>query len=136
MKFVIVMLVLSLSMFAQDKESEELKKVMNSFASAMELIQHGILHNNIDEMNKGAKMLRTDDESFLESHGKALIRHMPENPEFAKAYAKRTGEKIRNYADSLDEQIGNRTKSYSKISATYTHILHECVGCHQKIRKR
>ncbi|MGB6018152.1 MAG: hypothetical protein WBF77_00995 [Sulfurimonadaceae bacterium] len=134
MKFVILMLVLSLSISAQDKEGEELKKVMKSFVSAMELIQHGILYNNIDEMNKGSKMLRINDDKLLQSHGKALMKHMPDNPEFAKTYAKRTGEKIRNYADSLDEQIGSGTKSYSKISATYTHILHECVGCHQKVR--
>ena len=136
MKFAIVMLALSLSIFAQDRESEELKTVMKSFASAMVLIQHGILYNNIDEMNKGVKKLKVDDGKFLESHGEALAKHMPENPEFVKNYAERTGEKIRNYVDSLDEQMRNGTKSYSKISATYTHILHECVGCHQKIRKR
>lgn len=136
MKFVIVMLVFALSIFAQEKTSEELKAVMKSFASAMEQIQHGILYNNIDEMNEGVKKLRTDDEKFLESHGEALMQHMPEKPEFVKNYAERTGEKIQSYVDSLDEQIKNETKSYSKISATYTHILHECVGCHQKIRKR
>ena len=136
MRWVIVMLALSLSMFAQDRESEELKTVMKSFASAMVLIQHGILYNNIDEMTKGVKKLSVDDGKFLESHGEALMKHMPENPEFAKNYAERTGEKIQSYVDSLDEQMRNRTKSYSKISATYTHILHECVGCHQKIRKR
>ncbi len=136
MKLIIVILVFSLSIFAQDRESEELKTVMKSFASAMEQIQHGILYNNIDEMKKGVKKLSIEDGKFLESHGEALMRHMPENPEFVKNYAERTGEKIQSYVDGLDEQIKNETKSYSKISATYTHILHECVGCHQKIRQR
>ena len=136
MKLVIVMFVLALSLFAQEKESEELKAVMKSFASAMEQIQHGILYNNIDEMKMGVKKLRSDDEKFLASHGEALTRHMPKNPEFVKNYAERTGEKIQSYVESLDEQVRNEEKSYSKISATYTHILHECVGCHQKIRQR
>lgn len=136
MKVAIVMLTLLLSLSAQAKESEELKTVMKSFASAMVLIQHGILYNNIDEMTEGAKLLKENDDKLLQGHGEALMRHMPENPEFAKNYAERAGEKIMTYADSLDEQIRNETKSYSKISATYTHILHECVGCHQKIRQR
>jgi len=130
------MFVLALSLFAQEKESEELKSVMKSFASAMEQIQHGILYNDIDEMKMGVKKLKSDEEKFLASHGEALTRHMPQNPEFVKNYAERTGEKIQSYVESLDEQIKNEAKSYSKISATYTHILHECVGCHQKIRKR
>ena len=102
----------------------------------MEQIQHGILYNNIDEMKMGVKKLSVEDGKFLESHGEALMRHMPEKPEFVKNYAERTGEKIQSYVDSLDEQVRNEAKSYSKISATYTHILHECVGCHQKIRQR
>ncbi len=134
MKLIIVMVFLFLSISAQEKE--ELKSVMKSFASAMEQIQHGILYNNIDEMREGVKKLSSDDKKFLESHGEALMRHMPENPEFAKNYAERTGEKIESYVESLDEQLKNETKSYSKISATYSHILQECVGCHQKIRKR
>jgi len=136
MKVAIIMFALLLSLAAQEKESEELKTVMKSFASAMVLIQHGILYNNIDEMTEGAKLLRENDDKLLQGHGEALMRHMPENPEFVKNYTERTGEKIRSYTDSLDEQLKNEVKSYSKISATYTHILHECVGCHQKIRKR
>ena len=87
MKFIIVMLVFSLSIFAQEKASEELKAVMKSFASAMEQIQYGILYNNIDEMKMGVKKLSVEDGKFLESHGEALMRHMPEKPEFVKNYA-------------------------------------------------
>ena len=86
MKFVIVMFALTLSVFAQEKESEGLKTVMKSFASAMEQIQHGILYNNIDEMKMGVKKLSVEDGKFLESHGEALMRHMPEKPEFVKNY--------------------------------------------------
>ena len=136
MKLVILMLVSSLNILAQDTESTELKKVMTSFAYSMELIQHGILHNDIDEMNRGSQMLKTVDEKFLLNHGKALMKHTPNNPDFAKSYAKRTGKKIRDYADSLDKQIESGKQSYSKMAATYTHILHECVGCHQKVRNR
>ncbi len=87
MKLIIVMLIFSLSIFAQDRESEELKTVMKSFASAMEQIQHGILYNNIDEMKKGVKKLSVEDGKFLESHGEALMRHMPKKPAFVKNYA-------------------------------------------------
>lgn len=136
MKFVIIVLALTLGLFAQEKKSEELKMEMKSFASAMEQIQHGILYNNIDEMKIGVKKLSVKDGKFLESHGEALMRHMPNNPEFVKNYAERADGKIQGYVKSLEKQVENEAKSYSKISATYTHILHECVGCHQKIRQR
>lgn len=135
MKYIMLILMFSLSLFAEENDSQDLKKVMTSFASAMELVQHGILYNNIDEMHKGAQMLKISDEELLQSHGKALMKHMPDNPEFAKTYAKLTGEKIRNYADKMGEQISSNKKSYSQISATYSDILRECVGCHQKIRR-
>lgn len=135
MRLVMIILVFALSLSAEKKEDLELQNVMGSFSLAMELIQHGILHNDIGEMNKGAQMLKRSDSELFSSHGKALLEHMPNNPEFAKDYAKRTGDKIRSYADILGQQVESGRKSYSKIAATYTHILQECVGCHQKVRR-
>ncbi len=117
-----------------DKERTELKKVMTSFASALELMQHGILYNKPDEMHKGAQLLKNNEHRFIQRHGDALVRHMPDNPEFARSYAKSTGKRIRNYTDRLNVQLGGRN-DYTQISTTYTHILQECVGCHQKIRQ-
>ncbi|MEA3373863.1 MAG: hypothetical protein U9Q62_09255 [Campylobacterota bacterium] len=117
-----------------DKEKTELKKVMKSFASALELIQHGILYNKTDEMHKGAQRLRNSEHKFLQRHGDALVRHMPDNPEFAQSYAKSTAKRIRNYTDRLNYQLGT-ANDYSQIATTYNHVLQECVGCHQKIRQ-
>ncbi len=117
-----------------DKEREELKKVMTSFASSLELIQHGILYNKEDEMHKGAQLLRNSEYKFLEKHGEALMRNMPDNPDFARKYAKSAGKRIRNYTDRLHSQLGG-TNDYSQIATTYSHVLQECVGCHQKIRQ-
>ncbi len=116
------------------KERTELKKAMKTYASALELIQHGILYNKTDEMHKGAQLLRNNEYKFMERHGKALERHMPDNPEFARSYAKSTGKRIQNYTDRFNTQLGGRN-DYSQIATTYSHILHECVGCHQKIRQ-
>jgi len=134
-KILILVLILgTLSLSANDEKQLELRKTMISFATAMELIQHGILYNNKEEMNKGAQLLKVNNTQLFKEHGDALAVHMPENPEFAKEFAKRTGKKIQDYADKMTSDLGNRT-AYSKMSALYSHILQECVGCHQKVRR-
>ena len=92
------------------------------------------LYNSKDEMQKGAEILQKSNKKLFEEHGNALALYMPENPEFAKEFAKRTGKNIQKYAVKMTESMDER-KAYSKMSANYTHILQECVGCHQKIRK-
>ena len=136
MRITVLILIGTLLLAAQeaDKEKAELKKVMTSFASALELMQHGILYNKPDEMHKGAQLLRNNEHRFLRHHGDALERHMPDNPEFARSYAKSAAKRIRNYTDRLNYQLGG-ANDYSQIATTYTHILQECVGCHQKIRQ-
>jgi len=134
-KSILVMLILSFTLLhAQKDEQLELRKTMISFASAMETIQHGILYNDKQEMLKGAQLLSLNNTKLFEKHGDALAFHMPENPEFAKKYAKRTSQKIQDYAHQMTTDLDDR-KAYSKMSAIYTHILQECVGCHQKVRR-
>lgn len=132
-------LIITSSLFAgtqaPEDESAALKKVMHSFASGLEQIQRGILYNDIEKMLKGVKELQTNEKEFLERHGKSLERHMPGDPEFVHTYAEATAKRIHDYTDKLRREI-NSAHEYSKIAATYTHILQSCVGCHQKIRKR
>ncbi len=133
----ILMLIIALGMLslsANEDKQIELRKTMISFATAMELIQHGILYNNKEEMHKGAQLLQVNNMKLFKKHGDALALYMPENPEFAKEFAKRTGQNIQDYANKMTEDLGSR-KAYSKMSAIYTHILQECVGCHQKVRR-
>lgn len=130
----VILILGTLSLQAKSEEQLELRKTMVSFATAMEIIQHGILYNNKEEMHKGAQLLMLNNMQLFKKHGDALAEHMPEDPEFAKAFAKRTGQKIQDYAEKMTKDLGNR-KAYSKMSAIYTHILQECVGCHQKVRR-
>ena len=117
-----------------EKEKAELKKVMRTFASALELIQHGILYNKVDEMHKGAQLLRKHEQQFIRRHGTALEQHFPENPEFARSYAKSSAKRISKYTDRLSGALGG-ANDFSNIAASYSHILQECVGCHQKVRQ-
>ncbi|WP_345984824.1 hypothetical protein WCX49_09340 [Sulfurimonas sp. HSL-1656] len=119
---------------SKDVQKEELKKAMQSFASALELIQHGILYNKPWEMRKGAQLLDRSSKDFVERHGDALVYHMPDDPKFARSYAKYTALRIRDNIDKLSSSLGG-PKDYSNTAAYYTHILNECVGCHQKIRQ-
>ena len=119
---------------AKGEDKLELQKTMISFASAMEIIQHGILYSDKQEMLKGAQLLKLTNAELFKQHGDAIALHMPKDPEFAKKFARRTSQKIQDYADKMTQNLDDR-KAYSKMSAIYTHILQECVGCHQKIRR-
>jgi cytochrome c556 len=125
-------------LFAQttqdDPQREALKETMRTFASALDLMQEGILHNSSDKMLQGVQMLKGTKRGFLEKHGQTLERYMPKDPKFARSYARITGDRIEGYIDSLDTQIKFR-QEYSRTAATYGHIMQACVGCHQKLRK-
>ena len=120
---------------ADNNEEKELKSIMHSFSSALELIQHGILYNKTDEMYKGAQLLERNEQEFIQRHGNALKKHLAEDPKFAYNYAKLASKRIVSLTKKLNDSLGG-SQDFSKISATYGHILQECVGCHQKLRNK
>ena len=117
-----------------DNDKEALVKTMHSFTSGLELIQKGILYNKTDKILDGVAMIKKYEADFVKTHGKSLEKHMPDNPELARSYAVSAAKKISRYTGRISREIVH-IRDYSKIAATYTHILHECVGCHQKIRR-
>jgi len=126
----------SLLLAAEDADTKrtELKETMRHFASALELIQHGILYNNPDDMHKGAQLLDRNERGFIERHGEAIEMDLPDNPKFARSYAILSAGKIRDQIDRLIGSLGG-PHDYRVIATSYTQILNECVGCHQKIRQ-
>ena len=132
----VLVLTCTLTYGAQDGDNQkaELKQTMRNFASALELIQQGILYNKPDDMHKGAQLLDRNQKDFLEHHGNAIEMHMPDNPKFARSYATFTAGKIRDYIDKLSGSLGG-PRDYSNIATYYTRILNECVSCHQKVRQ-
>ena len=120
---------------ASDREDKKLKSVMHSFSSALELIQHGVLYNKMDEMYKGVQLLERNEQKFMQRHGDALKEHLPNNPKFAYDYAKSTSKRIVKLTKRLSTSLGG-SKDFSDIAAVYGHIVQECVGCHQKLRRR
>ena len=101
---------------SKEAQKAELKKAMQGFASALELIQHGILYNKPWEMRKGAQLLDLNSQGFMEKHGDALVYHMPDNPKFARSYAKYTALRIRDNIDKLSASLGG-PKDYSNTAA-------------------
>ena len=121
--------------YASDSKEQKLKSTMSNFASALELIQHGILYNKKDEMYKGSQLLSIDQQRFIQLHGNTLKEYIPNNPKFAYDYAKSTSQRIQKLTDKLNSSLG-RDKDFSIIASTYGHIVQECVVCHQKIRDK
>ncbi len=133
-------LVISLSVAGQPHtpmtpEQKALQKTMKTLAKGLTRIQYGILYNDQDELLAGVRMIKRTQDGFLTRHGEALKEYMPENPKFAVSLAKLSEKNIERYIRMMRSDIFSK-KDYSRITAGYTHIMQECVGCHRKLRKR
>jgi cytochrome c556 len=115
-------------------EEKALKEAMRSMADGMTRIQKAILYNDKEQLLAGVRTLKRIQPGFLTKHGEALKKFMPDNSKFAMSLAKKSEIHIQRYVDMMREDIFSR-QDYSNIAAGYTHILSECVGCHQKLRK-
>ncbi len=130
----IAMLVAGQPQTPMTPEQQALQKTMKTLSKGLSRIQHGILYNDRDELLAGVRMLKRTEEGFLTRHGEALKKYMPENPKFAVSLAKLSEKNIERYIRMMREDIFSR-HDYSRITAGYTHIMQECVGCHQKLRR-
>ncbi len=115
-------------------EQKALQKTMKTLAKGLTRIQYGILYNDKTELLAGVRMIKRTEEGFLTRHGEALKKYMPENPKFAVSLAKLSEKNIEKYTRMMRSDIFSR-QDYSRITAGYTHIMQECVGCHQKLRR-
>ncbi len=115
-------------------EQKALQKTMKTLAKGLTRIQYGILYNDRDELLAGVRMIKRTQDGFLTRHGEALKKYMPENPKFAVSMAKLSEKNIEKYIRMMRSDIFTR-QDYSRITAGYNHIMQECVGCHQKLRK-
>ena len=115
-------------------EQKALKTTMTSMADGLIRIQKAILYNNKEELLAGVRALKRVQPGFLTRHGEALKRYMPENPKFALSLAKLSEKNIERYVRMMREDIFSR-HDYSRITAGYMHIMQECTGCHQKLRR-
>ncbi|BDY12125.1 hypothetical protein [Hydrogenimonas cancrithermarum] len=115
-------------------EQKALKNTMQTMSKGLMRIQKAILYNDKQELLAGVRMLKTVQPGFLTEHGEALKKYMPENPKFAVSLAKKSEQNIERYVRMMRSDIFSK-HDYSKISAGYTHIMQECVGCHQKLRQ-
>ena len=116
------------------QEQKELKETMKTLAGGLMRIQEAILYNDREELLAGVRMLKRIEDGYLTKHGEALRKYMPDNPEFAMALAKKSEINIERYVRMMKEDIFSK-HDYSNIAAGYSHIVQECVGCHQKLRK-
>jgi len=130
----IAMLVAGRPQVPMTPEQQELQKTMKTLAKGLTRIQYGILYNDREELLAGVRMIKRTEDGFLTRHGEALKRYMPENPKFALSLARLSEKNIERYIRMMRSDIFSK-KDYSRITAGYSHIMQECVGCHRKLRR-
>ncbi|SFP36157.1 hypothetical protein [Hydrogenimonas thermophila] len=130
----IIMLVAGQAEKPLTPEQKALKNTMQTLSKGLMRIQKAILYNNKQELLAGIRMLKTVETGFLTRHGEALKKYMPKNPNFAISFAKLSEKNIERYVRMMRSDIYSK-RDYSRITAGYTHIMQECIGCHQKIRQ-
>ncbi|WP_456451999.1 hypothetical protein [Hydrogenimonas sp.] len=115
-------------------EQKALKTTMKSMADGLMRIQKAILYNDREQLLAGVRALKRVEPGFLTRHGEALKKFMPENPKFAMSLAKLSEMNIERYVRMMREDIFSK-HDYSRITAGYVHVMQECTGCHQKLRR-
>ena len=131
----LITLLCTTNIFAESIEDQVQRKMdMQTLSTGLEMVQKGILYNNPSLTKTGISMIKKGQKKLIESHGEDLKKYLPMDSAFAFKFAKSAAKRIQDYSDELTEYL-NSKKDYMKISASYTHIMNECAGCHLRIRK-
>lgn len=127
-KSLLVLLLASGVLFAQEARHLDRMKNMQEMETAMATIQKGFLFDNINVVKNGVKDLKKT-VNFTESFIKEGIG---ENKINNKMYAKKQAEDIAAMADEIlaTFEKGDR---YSAAN-NYLLILSKCLSCHQTVR--
>ena len=108
---------------------EERIKDMQMMEQGLQQMQKGFLYNNLDDIQKGAELLK--------KHTVKIEPPVEGADEFKKSYAydltKREAKKIINFADDAVERYKNHKPKQAMNS--FTKVLKQCMTCHARIRK-
>ena len=135
MKKVLLALVLSVGVLSADIDRDIAKErvtMMQSYESALSMIQKGFLYNNEtlvkDGIKKFQKNLRHSDSFVIDLSNEESTGKF--NP---RTYANTEARAIASLVEDLEENYKTGTKNESV--QIYNNIVQRCLACHRIIRK-
>jgi len=127
-----LLLVINIS-FAQgskDVSKETLLEDMRNMLGAMSEIQKAGLYNDIPQMHKSIKTLKSTLINLTTDNVKKLL---PSDEKKLYKFAKKRASMIKLYADDMDQSI--KESKMSDALEDYTQILKQCSSCHMRLRE-
>jgi len=124
-----LLLTLSISASADDKQKSLLQNDMRSMLSAMEMIQRGGFYKNKPGLQEGIRRLKDGLESLRSSDAK---KYLPEDQAYADKFANKRADMIAMFADDILVSI--EKDNWDDSLNDYQQILSQCTSCHLRIR--
>jgi 5-methylcytosine-specific restriction endonuclease McrBC regulatory subunit McrC len=123
-----IFLVLNLN--AMDSTEKELPSKMQTLLKNMESIQRAGLYNNMEELKKSIKTLKSNIKFAKDLH---IKKFLPEYQKFATKFSEQRVKMIEMYADDMLESANN--KKLDDALNDYSQILRQCTSCHIRLRE-
>lgn len=131
-KNLLVLVLTSGVLFAQNPEKVDMKKNMQELEVAMAVIQRGFLYNDGSLVNGGVKNLQKRIQ-HIEPPSKKDEEIWGKGNTYSYKYAKQQSAKIMVLSEEILTHY-NMGEKYTAMSR-YKDTLKQCLACHKKIRK-
>ncbi len=131
-KYLLMAIVASGVLFAQNTETVDLKKNMQEMEVALAVIQRGFLYNDATLVEGGVRSLQAKAKYIEPPQGKDA-EVFGESNTYSFKYAKKQSSKIAVLSDEIWSNF-KKGEKYTAMSR-YKETLKQCLACHKKIRK-
>lgn len=110
--------------------NDVMKKSMAIMSEGMGQIQQGFLHNNLELIQSGAKLVKDGNKMF--SDKKVIAQYMPEDKKHMINVAENAAKRIDLDINILELNLED--KAYINAANAYSDVLNACARCHSIVR--
>jgi len=119
--------VLTISVASAD---DIMKKSMGIMEQGMNQIQQGFLHNNVELIRSGSKLVKDGNAMFSEK--KVIAQYLPKNKKHMVNVAENAAKRIDLDVNVLELNLDD--KAYINAANAYSDMLNACARCHSIVR--
>lgn len=107
-----------------------MKTSMTKMDTGMNMIQKGFMHNSIDLIKDGLKMVEEGNKMFSDKN--TIAKYLPKDKKHMANVAANQSERITLDASVLGLRLDN--KAYTSAANAYSDMLNACAKCHAIVR--